>query len=645
MKITLQKLIVRTRRTTEIIEFSDVVTYLFGPVSTGKSTVARLVDFCLGGTLERTPALQQEFVAAELELRIGEYYCVIERASDDTQSVRVNWSNTEGEVASINAPLQAAESPILDTSVYNLSDLIFYLAGTTPIKVRKRSRDPESPMIRLSIRDIWWYCYLDQSELDSSFFHLSDPFKGRKSQDVMRFFTGLYSDRLSQLENDLMIKIDEQRSKRQAVGEIRSFMSQFNLGTESQIKDLLAKAEEEIALSNQIRDEIEARRTVDIHPTDDLRNVLRQISKEIGDLQDAINDNKMSMSEQRALKAELITSKTKADRINSANEILSQVHFECCPECGTDLSERPRIERQCSLCGTPEDQIKSSSSVELELMRRDLNERIDQISESLERREFELERMVRQLRNLQKKKASLDSDLRTELARYDSDFIETIRRTDSKIAALEERIRTLKHLQNMPAAITAFEIEAGKLQGPIDSLRTQIQEERQRLSDADTHINAISTEFKRLMLSVGFPGVAEDDTVQIDPRNWKPIVIHGDQEWSFYDTGSGGKKTLFNVCYALAIHSVAIDNNLPVPSILIIDSPTKNISEDMNPEIVRSLYNEIYSIASRSEGEKIQFVLIDSEVVRPNQELSGYAERRMANEPDAPSLIPYYTGP
>ena len=154
-----------------------------------------------------------------------------------------------------------------------------------------------------------------------------------------------------------------------------------------------------------------------------------------------------------------------------------------------------------------------------------------------------------------------------------------------------------------------------------------------------------SRRFKQIMLTVGFPGVSDEDEVIIDPRNWKPMVVHGEQEWGFWDTGSGGKKTLFNVCYALAVHSVARKRGLPIPTILIIDSPTKNISEDENPDLVRSLYAEIYRLAMADDGEQMQFLLIDSDLVQPEDELPGYSERRMAGVPDAPSLISYYRGP
>jgi hypothetical protein len=146
------------------------------------------------------------------------------------------------------------------------------------------------------------------------------------------------------------------------------------------------------------------------------------------------------------------------------------------------------------------------------------------------------------------------------------------------------------------------------------------------------------------MLAVSFPGVSEEDEVVIDPRNWKPTILHGEQVWSFWDTGSGGKKTLFNVCYALAIHAVALERQMPVPSLLIIDSPTKNISEDKNPALVRALYAEIYRFARRQDGQ-LQFLLIDSDLVGPVAEMQGFVERRMAGESEAPSLIPYYEGP
>jgi DNA repair exonuclease SbcCD ATPase subunit len=257
---------------------------------------------------------------------------------------------------------------------------------------------------------------------------------------------------------------------------------------------------------------------------------------------------------------------------------------------------------------------------------------------------MEISKTKKQLDKLLGNKAYLDTQLQEDLSNYDSAIVEEIRYVDKIIATFEERIISLKKLQSMPQAINKLEEDAGALQGTIDVLRTELENERKRLSEADVIVKKIADEFKRLMLSVKFPGVYVDDQVVIDPRNWKPEVLHGETAWSFWDTGSGGKKTLFNVCYALAIHSIASKRNLPVPSILIIDSPTKNISEDENPELVKSLYKEIYQLALENYGS-LQFILIDSDYVAPTIKLPDFKLRHMAGTKEAPSLISYYDGP
>jgi TolA-binding protein len=638
MKVRLRHLVVRTRKTVERIDFSEAVTFLHGPVSTGKSTVARLVDYCLGGDLERTPAIQQEFIAVDLALVLGKYECMIERGAEDTQGVRVTWSGSGDDRGSAYAPFSATNVRLLDADVYNFS-------GVIPIKVRQRSRDPDSPVVRLSIRDIWWYCYLDQAHLDSSFFRLEDPFRGRKSQDAMRFFTGLHSERLSMLDAEVMRAIDEQRAKREAVQQIRSFMARFDLGSELDIEGQREITLKHLKEAESKRAELERTRSAQIHPTDDLRNELRNLSTQIESTRQALEETSSSISEQRALRAEFITAKTKAERVDRAGRILEGAGFQRCPECGTDISNRPDTDWECRLCCSPSRSIASATPVELEVLRRDLNERIDQIEDAIRRREGAVARMRKQLTLAKDRKVSLDKQLQEELARYDSAFVEDIRGAERVVATLIERLRSLKRLQRMPEAVSALEFEAGALQGEIDRLHTAVAEERNRLRAADENVSAIAAEFKRVMLAVFFPGVSEDDKVVIDPRDWKPWVTHGLQQWDFWDAGSGGKKTLFNVCYALAVHSVAVERGMPVPDVLIIDSPTKNISEEENPELVRALYAEIYRLAGRSNGRTLQFLLIDSDFVAPHFAMPAFSERRMAGEAGAPSLIPYYEGP
>ncbi|WP_334026393.1 AAA family ATPase [Burkholderia gladioli] len=647
MRTQILQLCVRTRKTVETIPFSPSVTFLHGPIGKGKSTIARLIDYCLGGGIERTPAIQREFVSAELTLVLGIHVCTFERSATDSQGVRVSWERPDGVSESINAPFDAQDAPLIEgTDVCNLSDLIFYLCGVAPIKVRRGSRDPDSPLVRLSFRDLMWYCYLDQTHLDSSFFRLEDTFRGRKSQDAMRFFTGLHSERLNQLDAVLIRKIDEQRGKREAVQQIRTFMTQFGWDSGLNLLGEIDGVKNDLLEAEGLRSDLEAKRLAEIHPTDELRVRLRHLGEQVAEIAEALSESEQSIEEQKALRAELITAKIKADRSQQASQILDGVNYRRCPQCGTDIANRVLIEGHCRLCCSDmQGSTETLPSMELEAFRRDLNERIDQIADSIQRRSRENDRSRKELIKQRERKSALDLQLQTELARYDSAFVESIRDIERRIATLKERERSLQRLQKMPIAVDELESQAGALQGDIDNLRSAIAEERTRLKAADDKIAAIAAEFKRILIAVSFPGMYQDDHVEIDPRNWNPIIVHNDVEWGFWDTGSGGKKTAFNVCYALAVHSAARLMGMPVPSILIIDSPTKNISDGENPELVRALYNEIYKLATDREDQPIQFLLIDSHLVLPQGEIADFRQRRMAGEADAPSLISYYDGP
>lgn len=642
MNIRLRKLVIRTRKTTEVVEFGQV-TFLHGPVGTGKSTVARLIDYCFGGDLERTPAIQQEFVAVDLDVVLGGNECTIERGATDTQSVRVSWVAPDGP-QSLNVPLDPGPQTLIGEEVHNLSDLIFYLCGVAPIKVRKNSTELNAPLVRLSFRDIWVYCYLDQTHLDSSFFRLEHPFRGRKSQDAMRFITGLHSEKLSQLEMQLARTIDDQRVKRESVTQIREFMQRFDLGSEIEMQSQLDDARRELASARARKKSLEQSRRSDTHPSDSLRVRLREISAEVEAIDRAIADATDALDEQRALQAELVTAKTKAHRMQQAGRVLEGVAYRCCPQCGTDVSTRPTSEEHCSLCGS-EPRLAASSPLDVELLRKDLNERIDQIADAMSRRKHEVSRMRKALDKAQAKKSTLDRELEDVLARYDSAFVESIREVEGLIATWVERIRSIEKLREMPTAISELERRAGELQGKIDNIVSAVQEERSRLKHGDAHVQAIAQAFKRTMLEVGFPGVSTSDEVVLEPRNWNPVVVHGEQRWAFWDTGSGGKKTLYNVCYALALHSVALERNLPLPKLLIVDSPTKNISDDENPELVRALYAAAYKLVGGPIESSLQLLLIDSDLVLPESAVPSLIERRMAGEGNAPALIPYYIGP
>lgn len=639
MKIKLKALNVQFQRSLERLDLTSQITFFHGQISTGKSTVARLVDYCLGGQLHSTPALNQELVSVQLNLQVDQHDVLLEREGLKASNVRASWSNAAGERASVLAPSVAADAPIWGDSVYNVSDLLFYLAGITPIKVRRSKRDPDSKLVRLSFRDLMWYCYLEQDDLDSSFFKLEDDSRKYKSRDVMRFVVGFYTEYLNELELDLERTTDERRAKEEGAQQIRAFLEELGYGSGLEIQVQVSSVTSELQNSRADLADLRAKHRVGTHFADDLRQTLTLLAQKLDRERQALADVESRISDQDQLRAELISAKFKLSRAQAASTVLTGAEFDRCPACGTELRQIARTSDECLLCGTKESQ-RNVDAVRAEAVNEDLDSRIDDLEMSLRQHRRTISEQRRTVEATTAEKAALDRRLADELQTYDSAFLSNAREAERQVASLEERLRNLLNIARMPEALDRLTHEIAGLQIKERSLREQIQNEKGKLKAADSIVTELEDTYLQIMVEVGVPGVSSSDGILIDRLTWIPTIFpKGQQEqgYDFYSAGSGGKKTLLNVCYALAIHKVTAQHNLPLPSFLIIDSPMKNIGKEVNKQTFLALYAELYSLAGNSLRDT-QFIIIDNEFAPPPATLN-VKDRYMP-----PPLIPGYEG-
>lgn len=645
MNIKFSTLTLQCRQGIEVIRFSPQISFFHGQISAGKSSIARLIDFCLGGNLEWTPALSQELVSVKLSVRIRESDVEFTRDAEESHQVNVSWQNMDkgSSRRSVLAPIETSSDspPVWSDNIFNLSDLIFYFLGITPIKVRRSKTDPNSSLVRLSFRDIIWYCYLEQDHLDSEFFWLKNSFRKFKSRDVMGFLVGFYSERLSELEI-LLDDIKLQRTdKLETAKKIRTFLQEFGYASELEISNQIGSTQ--IELRNAYTEESLLREypTEGTHFADELRNRLRGLEKELANEEQTLWDMNERIAEQEALRAELLSTKSKLARAESASSILSGVTFESCPSCGRSLNNNFEVDR-CRLCGRHTTDLDRSGESD-DLMRKDLTSRIDELDDSIERHKKARKKQENSVNQVKQNKKALDRRLTEELANYDSAFLSRSRELERRIAMIEERIQYLNNILKMPKALAELEKEADELVAKELQVQRQILQEKGGLTSADQYIQKIEEEFLHSLLKVGVPGVRIGDRVEINRTTWIPSITSSDEEtrYDFYNAGSGGKKTLLNVCYALAIHKVASENNLPLPTFLIIDTPMKNIGEEVNEDIFVSFYKYLYDLASSSLTDT-QFIIIDKGYIPPETDNINVFERYMA--PNHNPLIPYYRG-
>jgi uncharacterized Zn finger protein (UPF0148 family) len=463
----------------------------------------------------------------------------------------------------------------------------------------------------------------------------------------MRFVVGYYTEYMNELEIELEEKTEERRAKEEGATQIRSFLEELGYGSALDIGAQIKETESALLNGRRVLQELREQHSAGTHFADELRDRLSKLAGQVENEKQVLADLEGSISDQEQLRAELVTSKFKLSRAQAANVVLSGVEFELCPSCGTPTGRLHRNEGECILCGTDTSAIVVEDAVRPEVLNRDLDTRIEDVEMSLKQHRRQLKGQERRVALLVDEKIALDNRLSDELTTYDSAFLANARDAERHVGSLGEKLRNLQRIARMPEALDRLQREIAALIVRERSIRAQIAAEKKKLSTADSIVTELEHAYLSILLNVGVPGIESSDTIVIDRRSWIPTICPNGNEdlgYDFYSAGSGGKKTLLNVCYALAVHEVAAAHELPLPTFLIIDSPMKNIGKDVNKETFLALYAQLYALAE-ADLKDTQFLIIDNEFAPAPVDIEIEERHMTLNDPESPPLIPEYRGP
>jgi len=517
MIIQFNTLTLQFKKEKEVIDLSYQVVFFHGQVSSGKSSIARLINFCLGGGFERTPSLTKELVSAALELNIGEYHVLLERDALNDNAISATCVDKESNAFTVSVPVTGGIRPVWDDKVYNISDLIFYLLNLNVLRIPANRSKEETSLVRLSMRNFMWYCYLDQSKLDNSFFRMEDPQKSRNSREVLKYILQYSTQKLVELEETLQLLRRKRFENLAAAKGLREFLKKFGFSTESEIENFIINTKNKLDKVLEQRKQLESGYKSETHVADQLRNKIREYVNQMNSKEEAIADLERRITEQESLRSELVATKFKLIRSTTIATVFSGVEFENCPSCGTVLKEKENS-NSCKLCGSDTTGEKSIEIEQPEVIQNDLSERIKELENSSELHKKALQKAKRQYSSVSKQRRELDEQLQKELSQYESIFLSNIRNVDKNVAALQERMKGLNRLKKMPQEISRLEEEAADVAKRENNLKRSIQEEKAKLTTGEKMIQELEEQFLDTLVKIGTPGVHADDKVVINRK-------------------------------------------------------------------------------------------------------------------------------
>ena len=656
MKFRIDELHLTFKKEQETIRFNDF-NYFYGQMGAGKSTIARLIDFCLGGSLpsrEMTPALQTEFVSVGLNLTIEESELQLRRNAGSNQ-LRASWTH-EDELVQVMIPARSAgEEVIPDSGIEVLSDLIYVLSGRTPPKVRKGKIKEDSELSRLSLRDLLWFCYLDQDSLDSTFFNLdhnANAFKKYKSRDVLRFVVGFYQESVSELE----VQLEQCRQARleceAGASAMHEALKDTDVESRQELETLKSEIKSEISILESdiktIRTQLEEYRP---HSAEVLRAKARNISHDVAKLDDATKEVKAFIVNDKEHRNELLSLSTRFRRSQSARAVLGGVKYEDCPSCGNELPDRE--EKLCVICGQLHDHA-STGGLDETAAERDLDDRVKELDTLLLRHHVALKEIQKRLKLKKREKELVDVELNKVSSQYDSQYLSLALTQEKDMAALIQQSVDLERLESLFDKISDLKDRAAKYLVREEIIFSELKKAREKAEKDTQNLDRLKEIFLDCLVRARLQGFYEDDTVTMEAPYFLPEIQSAGTGnlavTSFTNLGSGGKKTLFKCCFAVAVHRLAVELDALLPSLLIIDSPMKNISERENRDTFEGFHQLLYEL-SENELKNTQIIMIDKELAPPPEDFSQtfFVRHMQPNTRDTspsenafPPLIRYY---
>lgn len=649
MKFRMVSLNLSLRRADEQIEFSKL-SYFWGQMGAGKSSIARLVDYCLGGTIQLSPALQAEFVSATLTVELERATVSIERARD-TAEVFASWEDDQGTYSVVIPARVAAGEVIPETGVETLSDLIFWLSEINPPRVRKSKAKADSKIVRLSLRDLLWYCYLDQDHIDSSFFYLEESaefYMRLKSRDVIRYVIGYHDERVADLEAEL----DQLRANRTArvasIDSLSKALAEVGIESEAQVAEResglrasIVKVSAELEVLRKGRREEQT-----THAIDELAKMARSLGADMAKLD-------LDTEELRAMRDRHVRHRNEIDMLRlkfrrsaEARAILGDVSFDACPRCTQALPGRPA--RCCEVCGQ-EDLVDPADPAEVAALEADIASRQAELKEAITAIDSNLAKIRARRSGLLATKDKAEADINRAIAEQDSAFLSMSLLKERERAALEAELASIAWLLRLPLLLQQQREALAQIVAMEQAKREALKEARTKAEADRTSLDRFAGYFLDCLALSGVPGIQRNDHVELNPPDFYPGILSADPSdltrSTFTSLSSGGKKTLFKCCFAIALHRIAAQLHAPLPELLIIDSPMKNISERENKAQFEGFYRMLYRL-NAGELRQTQFVLIDKEFFTPPDDLAaGVTNRHMQPDSDEHQpLIRYYRG-
>ncbi|WP_211260689.1 hypothetical protein [Amycolatopsis jejuensis] len=587
------------------VYFKPGLNIVQGEISSGKTTFVRLIRSLLGAVPSGLPP-ETEFISTLLgDIRLSQHEWKIFRPLVTTNNAPVDvaevQSDEEREAVAFRLPAGGKGQPY---STFLLEQL-----SIPAVSVPRARSKPTESVTPVTMTDWLGYCVVTGDEIDTQVFGHHHPFRDGKRRAVFELAYGYYNVEAARKAAELRsieLRLEAIDRDSEAIRTLLSATPFYDApALEAELEELhrqlegIREAQIQLGVDvgsipgvSELRSSVIARRNEQAEMLEDMRRIEVQLS----DLRD--------------LERQLKSQAARLTRAVVADEWLVDFDFVVCPRCGSDINHGRVDKDHCYLC--MQEPRRASSRDDLLAEQARVSEQVAETGEVIQARLATLADLRSRLRKLESSIGDAAAQLDQLTASYVSDNAQRLEYFAAKEADLEANIKRLLEYLEVHQKLRIRDEERTTLEEEREQILAEIS--GMELDDATPEENVKALE-KRMLEYLKFLNIPEFEdglSVKINRSNYLPIISGRD----FDKLSSQGLKTLVNIAHALAHHTVAIDRNLPMPGLLVLDGLSANAGYE-GFDMAR--VSDIYRLLQRIDNDyrnALQLVAVDNELPR-----------------------------
>lgn len=641
--ILINHLIVVGRNKNYKVDFNPGVNIIYGDSATGKSSILNLIDYLLGAkNFSLYPEIEAAARYAMLDVTLNEDRYTIKRdifdASKPIEVFSCAYSKIHEYLPKKYLPNFNLNSKYPDLGFY--SEFLFDALNFSNIKIKESPSKDDSKLVRLSFRDLFKYCYVDQDDLGSKMFLRSDNYALQvRYSEVFKYIFNTLDSNLASLDVQISEKTKERKNLDKTFTTVSEFLRESEFGSMPYLDTEIITIDKEIEDIQEKIKQLNKNQIVDEDVYKSIKTAFYTIALNKKELLHNIQQAELKIERFTRLKNEYLNDIAKFKASLAIKEVIGEVSKEStlCPVCDNSLDIDTALEKF--------DINKSDKlSYEISALKRRSKDTEKLVSDT----RYKLETLQSELRKLEESEGIarklMDEntiELSTPYLAERDMYVKRAGEITQRRKDLVERLKIRNQHNHLTDTIKSLDIR-------IEQLKKQLEELRK---NAPAMTDVLSNLADNLKDYLTFVKIKSPKGISYDSKSFAPKL----RGIEYHNITSGGLRTIVGIGYLCSFMQEALNSTISYPSFLMIDTVGKYLGKtkeqkykpdensklaDINeavsdPEKYQNIFEYIIELAASYEEKNriCQFILVDNDV--PDHivnDLSGYIVAHFSSE-------------